>query len=332
MTHCAAGRYDEGTRLQPLAMRNDIAVFAGRSHPELAEAICSDLGVPLGRSEVIRFSNENLMVQIHENVRQADVFVVQTSTSPVNEHLVELLIFIDALKRASAARVTAVLPYFPYVRSDKKDRPRISITARLVADMLEAAGADRVLTMDLHSPQIQGFFKIPVDQLTAQPILMEYLRGAYDLSDWVVVATDAGGAKDAGRFAGRLDLDLAVIDKRRYADDEKARAENLIGDVTGRTAFLVDDEIASGGTLLQAVDFLRRRGVARVIAAATHPVFTGQAPELLQTSALDRVVVTDSIPVPLLKRFDKLEVLTVAPIVAAAMRRIHDGRSVSALF
>ena len=313
-------------------MRNDTLVFSGRSHPQLATSICAELGVSLGRSEVIRFSNENLMVHLHENVREADVFVVQTSSSPVNEHLMELLIFIDALKRASARRVTAVMPYFPYARSDKKDKPRISITARLVADLLEAAGADRVLTMDLHSPQIQGFFKIPVDHLQSMPLLADFMRREAAGNDAVVVATDAGGAKDAGKLASLLNLDLAIIDKRRYADDESARAENLIGDVRGRTAFVADDEIASGGTLLQAADILRRSGATRVVAGATHAVFTGSASKNMQASMLDKIVVTDTIPIPDAKQFDKLNVLTVAPLFAAAIRCIHDGRSVSALF
>ena len=313
-------------------MRHDIQIFAGGSHPELAHAICGALNVPLGRSETVRFSNENLLVQVHQNVREADVFVVQTSSSPVHDHLFELLIFIDALKRASAARVTAVMPYFPYVRSDKKDRPRISITARLVADLLEAAGADRVVTMDLHAPQIQGFFKIPVDQLQARPIIAAHLRETYSLEDAVIVATDAGGAKDAGRYASNLGLDLAIIDKRRDAHDERARAEHLIGSVEGRTAFVIDDEIASGGTLTQAIEFVHRKGARRIIAAASHGVFTGSASDRLQAAPLEAVITTDSIPVPPEKRFEKLHTLSVAELFAAAIQRIHDGDSVSALF
>ncbi len=310
----------------------DIQIFAGGSHPALAAAICDHLSVPLGRSETVQFSNENLLVQVHENVREADVFVVQTSVSPVHDNLFELLIFIDALKRASAARVTAVMPYFPYVRSDKKDRPRISITARLVADLLEAAGADRVLTMDLHAPQIQGFFKIPVDQLQARPILAEHLERTYDLDGAVIVATDAGGAKAAGRYANDLKLDLAIIDKRRSAHDERAKAEHLIGDVEGRTAFVIDDEIASGGTLTQAIDFVHKRGAARIIAAATHGVLTSNAPGRLQESAVESVIVTDTIPVSEAQRFGKLRTLSVAPLIAAAIERIHNGDSVSQLF
>ena len=315
-----------------MAEMKSIRVFSGRSHPELTEAICARLGIPVGQREIIRFSNENLLVQIEESVRECDVFVVQTSSPPVNEHLVELLIFIDALKRASARSVTAVMPYFPYVRSDKKDRPRISITARLMADLIEAAGADRVVTMDLHAPQIQGFFKIPVDHLQAGPLLAEHVRRTVDLSNAIVVAGDAGEAKDAAKFAARLRLDLAIIDKRRYAHDDNARAEHLIGDVRGRTAILIDDEIASGGTILQAADFLRREGATGVVACATHPVFTGNASERLAHSNISQLAVTDTIPLPIYKRFDQLEVLSVADLFADAIMRIHTGESVSVLF
>ncbi len=313
-------------------MLNDILVFSGRSHPQLARSICSELGVPLASSEVIKFSNENLMVQIHENVREADVFVVQTSCAPVNEYLVELLIYIDALKRASARRVTAVIPYFFYARSDKKDRPRISITARLVADLLEAAGCDRVLTMDLHAPQIMGFFKIPCDQLQGFPIIADHIIGSEDLTDAVIVATDAGAAKEAGRYAAALNLGLAIVDKRRDGDDERARAEHLIGDVEGRTAIILDDEIASGTTLIEAAEFVRRKGARRIFAGATHGVLTGRAPEALQSSVLERVLVTDTMPLPTAKHVPKIETLTVAPLFAQAIARIHDGRSLSELF
>lgn len=313
-------------------MRNDILVFSGRSHPKLANDICRELGITLAASEVIRFSNENLMVQIHENVREADVFVVQTSTSPVNEYLVELLIYIDALKRASARRVTAVIPYFFYARSDKKDRPRISITARLVADLLEAAGCDRVLTMDLHAPQIQGFFKIPCDALQGFPIIAENILATEDLNDAVIVATDAGAAKEAGRYAAALNLELAIVDKRRDGDDEKARAEHLIGNVEGRTAIILDDEIASGRTLIEAAEFVKRAGARRIFAGATHAVLTGEAPQLLQDSVLERVLLTDTLPVPTDKLVPKIEPQPVAKLFAQAIERIHDGRSLSELF
>lgn len=311
---------------------SDIRVFSGRSHCELTESICKHLEIEPGKREIIRFSNENLLVQVQESVRESDVYVIQTSCPPVNEHIMELLIFIDALKRASAARVTAVLPYFPYVRSDKKDRPRIPITARLMADLLEAAGADRVVTMDLHSPQIQGFFKIPLDHLQAAPLLADFIRKNVDVSNAIVVASDAGEAKDAAAFASRLNLDIAIIDKRRVAHDENAVAANLIGDVRGKTAILIDDEVASGGTLLQAADFLRREGATEVVACATHAVFTGAAPQKLGDSNITRMAVTDTIPVGEEKRFEGLEVLSVAELFADAIRRIHTGESVSTLF
>lgn len=311
---------------------NDLRIFAGRSHCELTQSICNHLGVEPGKREIVRFGNENLLVQIEESVREADVFVVQTSCPPVNEHIMELLIMIDALKRASAGRITAVLPYFPYVRSDKKDKPRIPITARLMADLLEAAGADRVVTMDLHSPQIQGFFKIPLDHLQAGPMLADYIRSSTDLENAVVVASDAGEAKDAAAFASRLNLDIAIIDKRRMGHDDKAIAANLIGDVRGKRAILIDDEIASGGTMLQAAEFLRREGAVEVVACATHPVFTGNATQKIAGSAIARMAVTDTIPVPDEKRWDSLSVLSVAPLFANAIRRIHEGESVSTLF
>ena len=235
--------------------KGGLKVFSGASHPALAREICKELGIPLGRAHTTRFSNENLKIKIEENVREQDVFVVQTACPPLSEHIIELLILLDALEHSSARRVTAVLPYFPYARSDKKDEPRISITARLMADMLATAGADRVLTIDLHSPQTQGFFSIPADQLTAVPVLCERLEEG-DLRNTVVVAADVGEAKDAGRFAKRLDLPIAFIDKRRAGDEEKALARHVIGDVAGKHCLLVDDEIATGGTIFAATEFL----------------------------------------------------------------------------
>ncbi len=310
----------------------DLKVFSGSAHPALARAICEALGLSLGRSHTVRFSNENLKVKIEENVREQDVFVVQPSCPPVSEGLVELLIMLDALRGASARRVTAVLPYYPYARSDKKDEPRISITARLVADLLEAAGADRVLTIDLHAPQIQGFVRVPCDQLTAIPILCDHLRAARDLRGAVVVAADVGEAKDAGRFAKRLDLPLAIVDKRRSGDDEKARPVHLVGDVAGRHCIIVDDEIATGGTVFEATEFLLRAGARSVEAAVVHPVLSGRAIERLLASPLERLIVTDTIPLPPEKRDPKIEVLSVAPLLAEAIARIHDGRSVSGVF
>ena len=311
-------------------MNAKLKIFAGSSHPELAKSICDALDLPLSKSETIKFSNENLMVRILENVRECDVFYIQTSAPPVNEAIIETLIAIDALKSASAARVTAVLPYYFYARSDKKDQPRISITARLMADLLQTAGADRVLTMDLHSPQIQGFFRFPVDQLVASPILCEYLSQS-DLSDTVLVAGDVGEAKELGRFANVLHLPVAVVDKRRYGNDDRAVATNLIGDVEGKRAIIVDDEIATGGTIVEAANFLLARGAKDVRVVATHGVLSGPAIDRINASAIEKVVVTDTIPLRD-KKSSKVEVLSVGPLLAKAIRRIHDGDSVSDLF
>ncbi len=313
------------------AMADGLKVFSGASHPELAREICGELGLTLGRAHTTRFSNENLKVKIDENVREVDVFVVQTACPPLSENIVELLILLDALKHSSARRVTAVLPYFPYARSDKKDEPRISITARLMADMVATAGADRVLTVDLHSPQIQGFFSMPADQLSGVPVLCERLQRD-DLSNTVVVAADVGEAKDAGRFAKRLDLPIAFIDKRRSGDDEKARPAHIIGDIEGKDCLLVDDEIATGGTLFSATEFLLDQGASSVQAAVVHPVLSGRAIERLNASRLKRLIVTNTIPLPAEQRSPKIEVLSMAPLIATAITHIHDGRSVSELF
>ena len=306
-----------------------LKIFSGSSHPTLAQEVCKCLGIIPGATTTKRFSNENLKVKIEENVREQDVFVVQTASPPLSEHIVEMLILLDALTHASARRLTAVLPYFPYARSDKKDEPRISVTARLMADLLVAAGAGRVLTVDLHSPQIQGFFSIPADQLTAVPVLVDRLR-TEGVDDMVVVAADVGEAKDAGRFARRLQLPLAIIDKRRTGDDERAEAVAVIGDVAGKRCLLVDDEIATGGTVFSATDFLLAKGARSVSAAVVHPVLSGNAIARLNSSRLDRLLVTDTIPIP--TPSPKIEVLSVAPLLAEAITRIHDGRSVSALF
>lgn len=313
-------------------MRRELKIFSGSSHPDLAKAICEYNEIPLGASEIIKFSNENIMVRLMENVRGSDVFVVQTSCPPVNEGIMEMLIMIDALRYASAERITAVIPYFPYARSDKKDKPRISITARLMADLLQTAGAHRVLTMDLHSPQIQGFFHVPIDQLIAAPLICDYFRNK-DLSNGVLVAGDVGESKSIGRYANRLNLPIAIIDKRRDGDDEKARAVHLIGDVAGKDALIIDDEIASGGTLMEATQFLKKYGVRSVSAAAVHPVLSGRAVERLHQIELDELVVTDTIPLGgKQNQYDKFKVLSVAPLLGDAIMRIHNGDSVSKLF
>src|SRR5215470_14846080 len=313
-------------------MIGEIKVISGSSHPELGRDICKHLGIDLCRSSVVRFSNENMLVQIEENVREADVFVIQPSCAPVSDGVLELLITIDALKHASAGRITAVLPYLPYARSDKKDRPRISITARLIADLLETAGANRVLSMNLHSPQVQGFFRIPVDQLNATPIVCDRLRATTNLSESVLVASDVGEAKDLAEYANRLRLPMAIIDKRRLDDTESPVAVGLIGDVRDRDALLIDDEIASGGTMIEAARFLRANGARRIEAAAVHPVLSGRAVERLRTSAIERLIVTNTIPLKSEVPRDRIEVISVARLFADAIRAIHSGDSVSKLF
>lgn len=312
-------------------MEFPVKVFAGSSHPSLAKEICDCLGIEQGKLHTVRFSNDNLKVKIDENVREQDVFVVQTAASPLSEHIMELFILVDALKHSSARRVTAVVPCFPYARSDKKDEPRISITARLMADLLATAGADRVLTIDLHSPQIQGFFSMPADQLTATPVLCDSLL-ARGMADTVVVAADVGESKDAGHFAKRLNLPLAIIDKRRHGDDERAEARALIGEVRGKHALIVDDEITTGGTIFAATDFLLQHGAKSVSAVVVHAVMSGPAYERLEQSRLQRLLVSNTIPLSASKPAPKIEVLSVAPLLAEAITRIHHGRSVSELF
>ncbi len=312
-------------------MKTRVKLVAGNSHPAFAREISECLGMPLAETSFKRFGNENLMFQCLENVREQDVFVIQTSAPPLSDHIIELLIMIDALKHASAARITAVMPYFPYARSDKKDRPRISVTARLMADLLETAGADRVLTMNLHSPQVQGFFRIPVDQLNATPMLCDYLRKSTALQDHVLVASDVGEAKDLQSYAERLGLPVAIVDKRREDDSEQPRAVALIGKVSGRNALIIDDEVASGGTLVEAASFLVSEGAVRVEAAAVHPVLSGSAVDRLVESPIERLVVTNSIPVRDSPEFP-IHQLSVAPLFAEAIRAIHSGSSISALF
>ncbi|MBI4914103.1 MAG: ribose-phosphate pyrophosphokinase [Acidobacteria bacterium] len=311
-------------------MFGEMKVFSGGSHPQLAADIAAHIGMPLGKIKITRFSNENIKVKVEENVREADVFVIQTSCSPVSDYLLELLILIDALKFASAARITAVLPYFPYARSDKKDEARISITARLVADLLETAGADRVLAMTLHAPQILGFFRKPADQLFATPILAEYFKRT-DLGNSVVVATDAGAAKFAGHFAKRLKTPMAIIDKRRFDDSEQAQSVALIGDVDGKDAIIYDDEIATGGSIKEAANILRKFGARTIRVGVTHPVFSGPAVDRLREAELDELVVTDSIPIPKAKAqaLPTLVVLSTAGMLGDAILRIHGGRSIS---
>lgn len=308
-----------------------LKVFSGLSNQPLAKEICAYLDIPLGKVEIIEFKNENLFVKIGENVRECDVFVIQTSTAPVHTRFMEMLLMIDALKHASAARVTAVIPYFPYVRSDKKDQPRISIAARLMVDMIEAAGADRVLTMNLHSFQIQGFFRIPTDHLLATPVLVEYFRQT-NYENSVVVAPDAGSAKRAEKYARLLDLPLAIVDKRRVGNQDKAVVKHIIGDVAGKRAIIFDDEVSTAGSLINTVEILVDQGVNDIRAGIIHPVLCGNAIEQLQDSPMSELVVTNTIPVEGHKAINKIKVLSVAKLFAQAIRRIHNGESVSVLF
>lgn len=315
-----------------MELKNQIKLIGGSSHDKFTEEIGEYLGVSIAETTTVRFGNENIVFQCLENVRECDVFVVQTSCPPLSDHIIELLIIIDALKHASAGRITAVLPYFPYARSDKKDRPRISITARLIADLLETAGADRVLTMNLHSPQVAGFFHIPVDQLNATPIVCDRLRETTNLQNTVLVASDVSEAKDLSDYAHRLGLPIAVVDKRRADDTEQPTAVGLIGDVEGKNALLIDDEIASGGTMLEAARFLLENGADRIEAAAVHPVMSGSARERIDQSPIERLVVTNTIPLSPGNQSTKIEVVSVAKLFALAIRAIHSGDSVSVLF
>ncbi len=310
---------------------DELKVFTGNAHPALAQAITEYLGIPLGKCEVFQFSNENIFVRILENVRQRDTFVVQPLASPVNRNLVELLIMLDALKRASAGRITAVIPYYAYGRTDKKDQPRVPITARLVADLLTVAGANRVLTVDLHAEQIQGFFNIPVDELTALYLLSHYFAEK-TFDDLVVVATDIGISKRARDLAAKLNAPLAIMEKRRVGNVGQTETLNVIGEVEGKVALTVDDEVDTAGSLVNTVSTLEERGVKEIYACCTHPVLSGPAIQRIASSPVEEVVVTDTLPVSNEKKLDKITVLSIAPLLGEAIHRIHTGKSVGAMF
>jgi ribose-phosphate pyrophosphokinase len=311
-------------------MAYELKLFSGNANRGLAEEIGQCLGLPLADAEVSRFSDGEIFIQINENVRGADVFVVQPTCPPVNDTLMELLIMIDALKRASARRITAVLPYYGYGRQDRKVQPRVPITAKLVADLLTAAGVDRVLALDLHAGQIQGFFNIPADHLFAAPVIIDYL-GKKDLQDPVIVSPDAGGVERARAIAKRLKAGLAIIDKRRDTPNVTVFM-HLIGEVRDKDVVIIDDMVDTAGTLIQAVGALEREGARRILACGVHPVLSGPAVERIRSVALEELIVTNSIPVSEAKRVPGLTVLTVAPLLGEAIRRIHDEESVSTLF
>src|SRR4030081_1775631 len=314
-------------------MRFDqMKIFTGNANPALAGKICASLGCPLGSASVEPFSDGEIRLQILENVRGADVFVVQPTCTPVDRHLIELLLMTDALKRASAERITAVLPYYGYARQDRKDKPRMPISAKLVASVLETAGANRVLALDLHAAQIQGFFDIPVDHLFAAPVLVEYFQGRFGRDELTVVSPDAGGVERARNFAKRLNAPLAIIDKRR-TEVNVAEVMNIIGDVKGKHCLIVDDLVDTAGTLVKGAEALMEQGAASVTACATHAVLSGLAIERIQNSVIREVVVSNSIPLTEAgRKCAKIRQLSVAPLLASAIQSIHEETSVSQLF
>lgn len=313
-------------------MYDKIRIFSGNSNPALAGKICEVLGVPLGNARVKTFSDGEVQIEICENVRGRDVYVVQSTCAPTNDNLMELLVMTDALKRASAATITAVMPYYGYARQDRKAAPRTPISAKLVADLVTTAGVDRVVTIDLHAAQIQGFFNIPVDNLYAAPVILSHLKERFSGQNVVMVSPDAGGTERARAFAKRLECPMAVIDKRRTAPNV-AEVMHLIGDVKDKIAIILDDMIDTAGTLTQAAGALKQNGAAAIYAAATHGVLSGPAIDRLNGSVIEEVLLTDTIPLGVKsERTSKIKVLSVAPLLAEAIRRIHEDESVSSLF
>ncbi len=312
-------------------MLGELMIFSGRAHPRLAEEISAYLNRPLGKVHCFNFSDGEVSCQLQENVRGSDAFVIQPTCAPVNENLVELLVMLDAVKRASAIRVTAVLPYYGYARADKKDQPRVPITAKLVADLISQAGADRILTMDLHAAQIQGFFNKPVDHLFAAPVVLAAIR-ELDIPGLMIVSPDAGGVERARAIAKRLNAELAIVDKRRTGPNE-ALVMNVIGDVEGKSVLILDDIIDTAGTLVHTVEALKEKGAVRVFAAAVHGILSGPAMDRLENSFLEKVLITNTTPLEAkLERCSKLSPLSVAPLLGEAIRRIHQNSSVSSLF
>ena len=310
----------------------DITIFSGGAHPELAREVCNHLGLRLSPVDIRRFSNDCMYVQLLESCRESDVFLIQPLSPPVQEHLFELMLMLDVARGSSAFRSTAVIPHYSYARSDKKDAPRISIAGRLVADLLQTAGANRVLTMTLHSPQVHGFFNVPVDHLTALGVLARHFRENHDLENAIVVSPDLGNAKAAAALARLLKLPVAAGSKQRLADD-RVVIDTIVGDVEGKDVIVLDDEIATGGTLIELFDRLRERGARRLSVACTHGLFTGKAIERLGgRTDLDEIVTTNTVPIPPEKRLPNMTVLSIAPLIAEAIRRIHNGESISSMF
>lgn len=312
-------------------MYGDIRIFAGSGSEQLADEICRYLNIGLSPREVVSFPNENIFIRLNTSVRGQDVFLIQTTSSPVSHNILELLIFIDTLKRANAGRITAVIPYLAYGRSDKKDQPRVPITARLLADMITVAGTDRFLTLDLHAGQIQGFFSIPGDEVTTFHLLSDYLS-TKPLSNAVVVTADLGFAKKGRNFAERLNLPMAFVEKRRVSNDASAEALSVIGDVKGKNVILVDDEVDTAGSVASAVSILKEEGAANIYLAFVHPVLSGPAIERLRALPITEIITTNGIPLPEEKILPNMKILSVAPLLGEVIRRIHDGVSVGQMF
>jgi ribose-phosphate pyrophosphokinase len=315
-------------------MYGDLMIFSGTANRPLAEAVAAQLGVDLGGADIVRFPNSNTFVRLHQSVRAKDVFLIQPTSAPVNDNLMELLIFIDTLRRDSAGRITVVVPYYGYGRTDKKDQPRVPITARLVADLIAVAGADRFVTLDLHAKQIQGFFTIPSDELPALGLFVRHFRKK-PIPNAVVVSPDIGALRRARNFAEQLDLPLAIIEKRRSLEGDHTDVFNLIGDVTGKNVIIVDDEIDTAGTLTRAADYVKAAGALEVVACATHALFSEPAPDRIRLSALREVIVSDTVAISVRqcqRCGGKVQVLPVAPLLADVIRRVHVGRSVGELF
>ena len=314
-----------------MAIFQELTIVTGNSHRLLANEICQYLNISIGQCEVFKFSNDNIFVKYNENIREKDVFIIQSISTPVNDHIMELLIMIDAAKRASAGRITAVIPYFAYGRSDKKDQPRVPITARLIANLITVAGADRILTMDLHAGQIQGFFNIPVDELSAVPILADDFNKKGPTNS-VVAATDVGDAKRARNTADILNMPIAIVEKQRLGNEEKIGSGTLIGKVKGLNAIIIDDEIGTGGTVISAANILKENGAKDIYCYVTHPVLSGESSKSISDSVIKELVITNTLPISEKQNIEKLRTVSIANLFGEAIHRIHNGLSVGAMF
>lgn len=310
---------------------NQIKIFACPTAEKFTKEVCESLGLPIGEVECYKFANDNNFVQYKESVREQDIYLIQTTQPPVNERIMELLIMVDAAKRASAGRINVVLPYFIYSRSDKKDQPRVPVTARLFAELLEAAGVDRVITCDLHNPAIQAYFNIPCDRLTGQHLLQSYFD-AKNIENKVVIATDAGSSKKAYKYSRYFKCPMALIDKRRAGNDDKAVAANIIGEVKGQTALIFDDEVSTAGTMVEAARILQENGAKEIYAACTHGILCGPAIDRIANSPIKELVVTNTVPLTKEKEINKIKVLSITPLFAEAIKRVHEAKPLGDLF